>query len=157
MSEIPLSDIGFDQDIYPRERINRNKIMEYVETLKSGSTFPPITLQKICYPGKEDKPEYVKLVILDGAHRTEAYKKFNEWAASEENTGKVPLIENVPYVLHSETVYHKDSPKHVAELLLIAARYNSSHGYQMNNEDKQQTAKLICKADPSHTTPNHAS
>ena len=149
MTKIKLSEIFFDDDFYPRERVNQRKVGEYIEAIKSGKVFPPIKLQQVTYP------EGIKLVLIDGAHRTTAYAQFNRWLASdghkEDETETTKPIEQVPYVLHSEKVYSKDNPGDRAELLLIAARYNSEHGYQMSQEDKKRIARTICESDPSRT------
>lgn len=150
MTKIKLTEIFFDEDFYPRERVNQKKVNEYIEAIKAGKVFPPIKLQQVTYPAGG-----TKLVLLDGAHRTTAYAQFNKWLASdghkEDETETTKPIEQVPYVLHSEAVYSKDEPADKAALLLIAAQYNSEHGYQMSQEDKKRTARAICELDPSRT------
>jgi DNA modification methylase/transposase-like protein len=148
-NDIELCEISLDQDFYPRSQVNQKKVNEYIEALKSGNSFPPITLQKVKYPDGT-----TKLVLLDGAHRTEAYKQFNKWLISNHNNDESEIsepIEKIHYVLHSDKVYFKEVPSDRADLLLIAAKYNSAHGYQMSNDDKKRTARAICELDPSRT------
>jgi DNA modification methylase len=150
VKSILLDNIYSDEDFYPRKEVNQKKVNEYIEALKAGKVFPPITLQKVIY-SEEGLVE--KLVLIDGAHRREAYKKFNNWLKSdkhsEEESEVFKPIENISYVLHSDKVYSKNSPQDTSELLLTAAEYNSEHGYQMSNEDKQRTARAIYTLEPN--------
>ncbi len=152
VKSILLNDISFDEDFYPRKEVNQKKVNEYIEALKAGKVFPPIRLQKVTYSEEGEEP-VEKLVLIDGAHRITAYKQFNKWLASKEHSEEesevFKPIENIFYVLHSDKVYSKSSPQETSELLLIAAKYNSEHGYQMSNEDKQRTARAIYTLEPN--------
>ncbi len=61
--KVPLSQIIFDFNIYPRHKVSEYHVNELVEALKGGASFPPIVLDK-----KTNR-------IIDGGHRVNAYKK----------------------------------------------------------------------------------
>ena len=65
---INIKDIKFDEKLYPRGNPDYVTIARYVNAMKSGSVFPPITL------AKTDKG----LFIIDGKHRLEASKGCKE-------------------------------------------------------------------------------
>jgi len=155
LETIPLDQIHFDEDIYPRQAISPKKVDQYIEALKAGKGFPPIKLQKVIYT--ENNKPVEKLVVVDGMHRVTAYTGYNRWlekAPLEEKDEAREAITDVSYVLHSEKVYFKESPEDVAELLIIAAKYNSEHGYQMSQDDKRLAARRIYEHNPKQSVPD---
>jgi len=63
-SEIPIKEITFDEDIYPRSGYNWQTGYDYSQSMLAGATFPPIVLAK--FKGN--------LYLIDGKHRLEATK-----------------------------------------------------------------------------------
>lgn len=59
-----LSEITFDEELYPRNGYNWQTGYDYAQSLLAGATFPPITLA--LYKGKK--------YLIDGKHRLEAHK-----------------------------------------------------------------------------------
>ena len=64
---IPISSIILDESIYPRDRIDRNRVGIFAANIRDGFTFDPIEVEPV--PGR---PSIYR--ILDGAHRWSAYK-----------------------------------------------------------------------------------
>ena len=67
ITQISLSDITLDDEIYPRERIDTKRIGIFAENIRDGFRFDPKEVQ--AHPGKPGKYR-----ILDGVHRWSAYK-----------------------------------------------------------------------------------
>ena len=67
ITKIPICDIIVDEAIYPRDKIDRNRVAIFAENIRDGFTFDPIEVQ--AYPEQTGKYR-----ILDGAHRWGAYK-----------------------------------------------------------------------------------
>ena len=65
---IPISQIVFDQEIYPRKGINAKRVTMFVENITDGFRVDPIEVQ--VHP--DDSSLYR---ILDGAHRLSAYRE----------------------------------------------------------------------------------
>jgi len=65
---VNISDIEFDEDLYPRTRPNWLTIVDYKESMTTGAAFPPIVLAT--YKGK--------LCLVDGKHRLEANKQLGK-------------------------------------------------------------------------------
>jgi transcriptional regulator with XRE-family HTH domain len=63
MTEIALSEVVFDQAIYPRTEWSQATVNRYAEALNAGDEFPPIVLE----------PDTNRL--LDGMHRLQAHKQ----------------------------------------------------------------------------------
>ena len=66
-TEIPITSIFLDEDIYPRKGIDHRRVGMFTENIRDGFTFDPIEVELV--PGK---PGWYRL--LDGAHRWNAYK-----------------------------------------------------------------------------------
>ena len=64
-----INEIFKDESIYPRERIDENRVELFVSLMKEGTTFPNIIIV-------ED--ESGKFILLDGFHRHSAYEKLNQ-------------------------------------------------------------------------------
>lgn len=63
MNEIALSEVVFDQSIYPRVEWSQATVNRYAEALEAGDVFPPIVLEA-------DTNR-----LLDGMHRLQAHKQ----------------------------------------------------------------------------------
>lgn len=66
-TQIPISSIILDEDIYPRNGIDHRRAGIFSENIRDGFTFDPIEVEPC-----PDKPGWYRL--LDGAHRWSAYK-----------------------------------------------------------------------------------
>ncbi len=60
---IPISEVKFDKNVYPRKSWSTATIERYADALEAGAEFPPIVLLE----GSN--------ILLDGKHRLEAHKK----------------------------------------------------------------------------------
>ena len=63
-SKVKVSEIIFDEELYPRESYNWQTGYDYSQSMLAGAKFPPITLA--LYRGKK--------YLVDGKHRLEAIK-----------------------------------------------------------------------------------
>ena len=109
--EVNISDLTWDQFIYPRGGKSEKTINAYVEALAIGVQFPPIKIQRVFnYADGNETTEAT--IILDGIHR---------WFAFKESVFK-----------KIEAVEWKDEPldyeKNKVALLLESAECNVSHG-----------------------------
>ena len=68
ISKLPITSIIFDEEIYPRVRIDHKRISMFADNLRDGFKFDQIEVQ--LHP--EDSGKYR---ILDGVHRWHAYKE----------------------------------------------------------------------------------
>ena len=66
-TQIPISLILLDEDIYPRNGIDPRRVGIFAENIRDGFSFDPIEVEPC-----PDKPGWYRL--LDGAHRWSAYK-----------------------------------------------------------------------------------
>jgi len=66
-TQIPISSIILDEDIYPRKGIDPRRVGIFAENIRDGFKFDPIEVEPA-----PDKPG--KYRLLDGAHRWSAYK-----------------------------------------------------------------------------------
>ncbi|RLB75337.1 MAG: MerR family transcriptional regulator, partial [Deltaproteobacteria bacterium] len=79
--EVHVSDLTWDQFIYPRKNKSEKTINAYVEALAIGAQFPPIKVQRVFNytSGNEtaDLPadRHGATIILDGIHRWSAFKE----------------------------------------------------------------------------------
>lgn len=65
VKKIKLTDVVFDEEVYPRSMVNWQTAYDYANSLKTGAKFPPITLA--LFKGK--------LILVDGKHRLDAFKQ----------------------------------------------------------------------------------
>lgn len=63
MSDLQVTDVVFDQAIYPRSEWSQATVNRYAEAINAGDVFPPIVLE----------PDTNR--ILDGVHRWQAHKQ----------------------------------------------------------------------------------
>jgi len=129
VSIVPLSQITFDEDIYPRRTKSKVTIDSYVEALKGGAEFPSLTVQKVQDNGT------VFIISLDGRHRYEAYTEFNE-------------LEGVTPIKEVKVDYYKegtlDKQNYLEELLKISAKLNLKHGIRLSDSDLEfQCLKIL--------------
>jgi len=133
MVKIKLSEIEKDSEIYPRQQISHKTIESYVEAIKAGATFPPITVQKISVNGE------TKVICLDGWHRLEAYREYNK-------LNSVTPIDEVEVNYWKEGILDKQSS--LNELRLESAFRNILHGDRLSMADREFQARRIVEANP---------
>ncbi len=136
--EVHVSDLTWDQFIYPRKNKSEKTINAYVEALAIGAQFPPIKVQRVFNytSGNEtaDLPadRHGATIILDGIHRWSAFK--------ESGIKKIAAVE------------WKDKPldyeKNKTAFLLESAKCNISHGDRLSPGDKKRIAREIATSDP---------
>jgi len=129
--EVNISDLTWDQFIYPREGKSEKTISAYIEALAIGAQFPPIKIQRVFnYADGNETTEAT--IILDGIHRWFAFK--------EKVIKKIAAVE------------WKDKPldyeKNKTALLLESAKCNISHGDRLSPGDKKRIAREIATSDP---------
>jgi len=112
--------------IYPRERISQKTIESYAEALQCGAKFPPVLLQKII-----DEEQIERIIILDGFHRTEAYKLTTET--------------EIPYEWYKEEIL--DIEDYLKELRIVCIKRNLAHGDRLSNSDKKSMCRIIAEED----------
>ena len=129
--EVNVSDLTWDQFIYPRGGKSEKTINAYVEALAIGAQFPPIKIQRVFnYADGNETTEAT--IILDGIHRWSAFK--------EKGIKEIAAVE------------WKDDPldyeKNKVALLLESAECNISHGDRLSPGDKKRIARDIASTDP---------
>ena len=126
--KIRVDELIYDENIYPRQKINNATVESYCEALSVGARFPPLEIQRVInYPNKENEI----FVILDGIHRWDAYKR-NKIEEVEARQWKRKVI---------------DYRKSQAILLLESAERNRTHGDRLTDKDKKDVARKIAKTD----------
>ena len=128
--EVNISDLTWDQFIYPRRGKSEKTISAYIEALAIGAQFPPIKIQRVFnYADGNETTEVT--IILDGIHRWFAFK--------ESGIKKIAAVE------------WKDKPldyeKNKTALLLESAKCNISHGDRLSPGDKKRIAREIATSD----------
>ena len=137
----PVSDLTWDQFIYPRGGKSEKTIDAYVEALAIGAQFSPIKIQRVFNyaDGNEttDLPagRHGATIILDGIHRWFAFK--------ESGIKKIAAVEWKGNPL--------DYEKNKVGLLLESAECNTRHGDRLSPNDKKQIARDIATSDPECT------
>jgi len=131
--KINISDLTWDQFIYPRSAKSQKTISSYVEALALDAQFPPIKVQQVFnYTDENGARHDHATIILDGVHR---------WSAFQEKG-----IKEIP------TIEWKDKPLDYEEnkipLLLESAQSNISHGDRLSVNDKKRVARDIAFSDP---------
>jgi plasmid maintenance system antidote protein VapI len=129
--EVNISDLTWDQFIYPRGGKSEKTINAYLEALAIGAQFPPIKIQRVF--NYADGNETTKAtIILDGIHRWFAFK--------ESGIKKIAAVQ------------WKDKPldyeKNKVALLLESAECNIRHGDRLSPNDKKRIARDIASTDP---------
>ncbi len=120
-----LTEVYFDEDIYPRLSKSETTEDSYKEALEAGATFPPIEVQYVTIDGEQ------KTLLLDG---------YNRWKAH----GKAKR-DTIEAIFWKDEVLDKET--HFTELLLRAAWLNSRHGKRLQEADKKNVAITIRESD----------
>ena len=164
--KVRIDEVVIDEDIYPRTTLSRKVVEAYLESLKAGEKFPPIIVQRLKYTD-ENGDEEVKTVLIDGLHRVEAYKLFNEWLKREKRQRKLVEDEEYEKILNLqpfeevECEYWKDEvlekEEWLTQLQLESARLNARHGFRLTYEDMKRQARKICEKNPDITSKEIAS
>ena len=132
--EVNISDLTWDQFIYPRGGKSEKTINAYVEALAIGAQFPPIKIQRVFNYAYGNETTQAT-IILDGIHRWFAFK--------EKGIKEIAAVE------------WKDKPldyeKNKVALLLESAECNISHGDRLSPGDKKRIARDIASTDPECT------
>jgi hypothetical protein len=123
-----ISDLIWDDFIYPRSARKKQTIDAYGEALTAGATFPPIIIQPVVnYPAPNTRLSEILMLILDGIHRWSAYKVLG--------------------LTEIEAVLWQEQPLDYAtckdDMLLESARRNISHGDRLSQTDKRQVAHTL--------------
>ncbi len=119
--EVNISNLTWDQFIYPRGGKSEKTINAYIEALAIGAQFPPINIQKVFnYSYGNETTEAT--IILDGIHRWSAFK--------ESGIKKIAAVEWKEKPLD----YEKDK----VAFLLEGAECNIRHGDRCPAENKQK-------------------
>jgi len=129
---ILISNLTQDEEIYPRRQLSQKTIDLYAERLKEGIRFPPIEIQQVSVDGK------VGLVIIDGVHRVEAYKKNKE-------------KEIDCYHWKEDKVFDKANDEDWIELKLHSAEVNLIHGDRLIEPDTKKVARDVVERNPKLT------
>jgi transcriptional regulator with XRE-family HTH domain len=93
--EIPIGDVVWSPDVYPRAKYNTSTIERYADALEAGDDFPPLVLEE----GTN--------VLLDGKHRLEAHKKAERATVMVEHR-KVPDGMTAKYFAATLSARHGD-------------------------------------------------
>jgi len=130
-----ISDLIWDETIYPRSARKQQTIDAYSEALTAGAQFPPIIIQPVVnYPAPNTCLSEILMLILDGIHR---------WSAC-----KVLGLSEIEAVLWQDQPLDYDTCKD--DMLLESARRNISHGDRLSQTDKRQVARDIVSRDPNY-------
>lgn len=156
--KVRLDEVSLDNEIYPRKNPSPKIVDEYFESLKAGESFPPIVVQRLKYI--DEGSEEVKTIIIDGLHRVEAYKTFNEWLEREKKQKRLveeelDELSGLSPVEEVECIYWKDETldkkEWLTQLQLESARRNATHGLRLTRGDMKEQARKICEGNPDIT------
>lgn len=127
METIDLTDVVFDEEIYPRSSWNKDTVQTYVERLMAGDEPPPIKVE-------EDTNR-----LLDGKHRVEAKAAYLRWwdtkATDEEK-------EVFPEPTNQIAVEYEEIPEGMPPKLWCAG-YNRDHGDRLSKSDACALAREL--------------
>ena len=125
-----ISDLTWDQSIYPRSGKSQKTIEAYIEALKAGAEFPAIRIQKVFnYPLDDTKRDAA--LIIDGLHRFFAFRESGRKEIQAVELDESPL----------------DYEKNRVNLLLDSANANITHGDRLTSNDKKRIAREIAVSD----------
>jgi len=111
VSNVRLATLVFDFNIYPRHKVDQYHVKEMCDSLLVGNMPPPIIVER-----KTKR-------VVDGFHRTEAYRKVFGL------DGKIPAIV-------------KEWPDE-ASMMLEAVASNSTHGRALTPQDRVRCIALL--------------
>ncbi len=113
MPTIKINKVHLVEELYPRHRLDWVHVGHLADALRAGAQVPPIEVTD-------------KGVLVDGAHRLEAYRR----VYGGEHEVEVRVLR-----------FKSD-----AELLEHAARANSRHGLRLSAQDQARTAYMLLEA-----------
>jgi len=122
---IPLKEVCFDEDIYPRLKKSPTTEDAYKESLEAGATFPPIEVQYVNIDGER------KTLLLDGYNRLEAHKKAGR--------------ETIEAVFWKKGVLDKN--ENFVDLMVRAAELNTKHGLRLSQGDAKNQLQKIAETE----------
>jgi len=122
---LPIEEIFFDEDIYPRLSKSPTTEDAYKEALEAGATFPPIEVQYVNVDGER------KTLLLDG---------YNRWKAHGE-AGR----ETIEAVFWKEGILDKD--ENLVDLMVRAAELNTKHGLRLSQRDAKNQLQKIAETE----------
>ncbi len=156
---IELSKIRIDGGTQTREKLNQSTVKEYVESIKAGATFPPVTL---FFDGSA-------YWLADGFHRYFATKNAGKKQIHEDITPGT-LRDAVLHSLGANTAHglprsNKDKQRAVETLLndpewsawsnrAIAEKCVVSHSYVNTLREKIKSGNVSTPANPEQSKPN---
>jgi len=136
--KLKLSEITKDNDIYPRLQISQKLIEGYVEAVKAGAQFPPITVQRVNVDGTEE------IICLDGWHRIETYKLYNK-SDGASPIDEVEVDEWKPQIL--------DKQAHLVDMLVAAYELNAKQGIHPSPADAKSQLEKIAQTENALSLP----
>lgn len=113
MPTIKINKVKLVEELYPRHRLDWVHVGHLADAIKAGAQMPPIEVTD-------------KGVLVDGAHRLEAYRR----VYGEEHELEVKVLR-----FKSKT-----------DLLEYAARANVRHGLRLSPHDQARTAHMLLEA-----------
>jgi len=121
MIKIKISEIVKCDLIYPRIEISHKAIDDYAEVLACGEEFERIIVQRVINNKEEE------IILLDGYHRTEAYKK-NGIKEIEVEYWKDEII---------------DLYENLTDLRIESIKRNLKHGVRLKKKDKKKMCRIM--------------
>ncbi len=136
--KLELEKVTLDEVIYPRTKRSDKLIEELVDALRVGAKLPPIEVQKVKILVEGEKEAKTKIILLDGWHRLEAYRRYCE------QKGVKPIEEiEVVFWKPDEILDYKES---LIDLMVRSAELNMKHGLRLSRGEAklhlQKMAKL---------------
>lgn len=144
-TKVPLAEIYFDEDFYPRTQPSWQTAYIYSQNMLSGSKFPPITLA--LFKGKK--------YLVDGKHRYEAYKllkKKNILAETFTGWDKRKIYEEAVRrnMAHGQTLSPYE--KRIIILKLRSMKYSNTNISKLIGVPQDRITKFIGQRLVSSTT-----
>lgn len=136
VSKISIGDLNIDERVYPRKQKDHSNIEELVHKLEAGVELEPIVVQPVVEDGNE------KIIILNGGHRIDAYRKYNQ--NNQDSHDEVP----VEFWKSEEPV---DLKEDMDEMLTYAHQINDKQGLNMRPMDTRHTARILKRRNPEWT------
>lgn len=78
-NKFPTDQIGFDNEVFPRDEEDGRLILRYMEAMQAGAKFPPIVIAEI----------ERHVVVVDGWHRLKAARRIGNKTISVVDMGRV--------------------------------------------------------------------
>ncbi len=128
MGTISITEVKFQERIYPRGKPSTQTIEDYADALLAGETMPPIILER----------ETNRL--LDGYHRWKAHERL---AANPQLFTNGKRAEDFATI---EVEFH-DIPEGIPAKL-YAAKLSARHGLRLKASEVEALARELCTADP---------